>query len=68
LLNPFNYADGLLRELEFATKKADKDAVKSELAWAAEEIKKFDASGLEESERHFVSDVATRLAAALEAK
>lgn len=68
MLNPFNYADGLLRELEFTTKKVEKDAVKAELNWAAEEVKKFDTSGLDDAARHFVSDVATRLASAIEAK
>lgn len=67
-MNPVNYANGLLAELAFVTKKADKDAIKAELSWASEEIQKLDVAALEGEAKHFFSDVATRLAAALDAK
>lgn len=68
MTNPFNYADGLLKELESATKKADKDAITADLAWVAEEVKKFDTSSLDDDARHFVSGVATRLAEVMDGK
>lgn len=67
-MNPFNIAKALLDSLDSATKKADKDAIKAQLGWAANEIAKFDTSGLGPDERHFVSDVAERLATTLESK
>jgi hypothetical protein len=67
-VNPFNIAKSYLDDLDNAAKKADKDALKAQLPALSEEMQKFDTSGLDEFGRHFVSDVATRLAAALEAK
>jgi hypothetical protein len=61
-VNPVNYADGLMRELTFVSKKADKDAILKELSWASEEIKKFDVSALEEDGKAHFADVVSRLA------
>lgn len=65
-MNPVNYANGLLTELTWRTKKAEKDAILSELKWASEEIRKFDTSLLQGEEKHFFSDVVSRLAAVLD--
>ena len=67
-MNVINYVDGLLRELAFYTKKADKDAVLKELAWASEEIKKADVSALEEDAKAHFADVVSRLAEVIDAK
>jgi hypothetical protein len=67
-VNPVNYADGLMRELTFVSKKADKDAILKELSWASEEIKKFDVSTLEEEGKAHFSDVVSRLAEVIDVK
>jgi hypothetical protein len=67
-MNVVNYADGLMRELTFYTKKAEKDAVLKELAWASEEVKKFDVSALEEDGKAHFHDVVSRLAEVMDVK
>lgn len=67
-MNPINYADGLMRELTFVSKKVDRDAILKELSWASEEIKKFDVSSLEEDGKAHFSDVVSRLAEVMDTK
>ena len=67
-MNPVNYADGLMRELTFVSKKADKDAILKELSWASEQIKSFDVSTLEEDGKAHFHDVVSRLAEVIDAK
>jgi hypothetical protein len=67
-MNVVNYVDGLMRELTFASKKADKDAVLKELSWASEEVKKVDVSALEEDAKTHFHDVVSRLAEVMDVK
>jgi len=67
-MNLVNYVDGLMRELTFYTKKAEKDAVLKELSWASEEVKKFDVSTLDEDAKAHFAHVVSRLAEVIDSK
>lgn len=63
-MNSINYAKGLLQELDMAVQRGAKDveaSVRTELKWAADEVKKVDVSQLEEDAKTELRAVVTRL-------